>query len=152
MLWAPGRNQRSLKASVSSTICLRSESDTSCTVEGYLGSIWLGATGKLAREADNLHNYSHGQKSWDTLQFGGVFQFTSVQPLPSPHHHQCWRCVSRIFFHVSTLYRVGVKRTAKKIEKDALFYEGTEKWKKNMNSAALSKGLLSTIVALKFKF
>ena len=33
--------------------------------------------------------------SW-LLRFWGVFQFTQVQSLPSPHK-QCWTCVSRIF-------------------------------------------------------
>ena len=37
-----------------------------------------------------------GQKSWDTLHFWVIFQFTQVQPLSSPHK-QCWMCVSRIF-------------------------------------------------------
>ena len=32
------------------------------------------------------------------LHFWGVFQFTQVQPLPSPHK-QCWTRVSRIFFY-----------------------------------------------------
>ena len=35
-------------------------------------------------------------KSLATLAFLGVFQFTQVQPLPSPHK-QCWTRVSRIF-------------------------------------------------------
>ena len=35
-------------------------------------------------------------KSLGTLAFLGVFQFTQVQPLPSPHK-QCWTRVSRIF-------------------------------------------------------
>ena len=43
------------------------------------------------------------------------------------------------------LYRGG--RTARNFLEDALFYEGTEKWQKNMNIALLSQGLLSTIVA-----
>ena len=30
------------------------------------------------------------------LRFWGVFQFTQVQPLPSPHK-QCWTRVSRFF-------------------------------------------------------
>ena len=47
------------------------------------------------------------------LRFWGVFQFTQVQPLPTPHK-QCWTHVSRIFFRVSTLYRVGGGRTARK--------------------------------------
>ena len=45
-----------------------------------------------------------------------IFQFTQVQPLPSPHK-QCWMCVPRIFFRVSTLYRVGGGRTARKFQK-----------------------------------
>ena len=40
--------------------------------------------------------YNHGQKSWDTC-ISGHFQFTQVQPFPSPHK-QCWMHVSRIFF------------------------------------------------------
>ena len=50
------------------------------------------------------------------LRFWGVFQFTQVQPLPSPHK-QCWTRVSRIFFRVSTLYKVGGGRTARKFRK-----------------------------------
>ena len=48
--------------------------------------------------------YNRGQKSWNTFAFMG--RFTQVQPLPSPHK-QCWTRVSRIFFRVSTLYKVG---------------------------------------------
>ena len=33
------------------------------------------------------------------LRFWGVFQFTQVQPLPSPHK-QCWTRVSRIFSEI----------------------------------------------------
>ena len=50
------------------------------------------------------------------FHFCGVFQFTQVQPLPSPHK-QCWTPVSRIFFRVSTLYRVGAGRTARNFRK-----------------------------------
>ena len=32
--------------------------------------------------------YDHGQKSWDTSVFLGVFQVTQAQPLPSLHK-QC---------------------------------------------------------------
>ena len=46
------------------------------------------------------------------LHFWGVFRFTQVQPLPS-RHKQCWTRVSRIFFRVSTLYRVGGGRTGR---------------------------------------
>ena len=50
------------------------------------------------------------------LHIWGIFQFTQVQPLPSPHK-QCWTCVSSIFFRVSTLCRVGGGRTARKFRK-----------------------------------
>ena len=39
---------------------------------------------------------NHEQKSWNIFAFVGVFQFTQVQPLPSPHK-QCWTRASRIF-------------------------------------------------------
>ena len=67
-------------------------------------------------------------KSLETLlRFWGVFRFTPVQNLPSPHK-QCWTRVSRIFFRVSTLYRVEGVRTAGKFRKgfSALFNEGTQ--------------------------
>ena len=58
------------------------------------------------------------------LRFWGVFQFTQVQPLPSPHK-QCWTRASRIFFQVSTLYRVGGGRTARKFRKECTVLTGT---------------------------
>ena len=73
----------------------------------------------------------HGQKSWNTSAFLGDFQFTQVQPLSSPHK-QCWTRVSRIFFRVSTLYRVGGGRTARKFRKGCTVLRGnremTEKY------------------------
>ena len=65
------------------------------------------------------------------LHFWGVFQFTQVQPLPSPHK-QCWTRVSRTFFRVSTFYRVGGGRTARKFRKRCTVLRGnreiTEKY------------------------
>ena len=62
-------------------------------------------------------NQSIMDKSLGTLsRFWGVFQFTQVQPLPSLHK-QCWTRVSTIFFRVSTLYRVGEGKTARKFWK-----------------------------------
>ena len=65
------------------------------------------------------------------LRFWGVFQFTQGQPLPSPHK-QCWTRVSIIFFRVSTLYRVGGGRTARKFWKRCTVLRGnreiTEKY------------------------
>ena len=63
------------------------------------------------------------------LHFWGVFQFRQVQPLPSPHK-RC--CVSRIVFRVSTLYRVGERRTARKFRNRCTVLRGnremTEKY------------------------
>ena len=58
------------------------------------------------------------QSCWTKVlgHFWVIFQFTQVQPLPSPHT-QCWTSVSGIFFRVSTLYRVGGRRTARKFHK-----------------------------------
>ena len=65
------------------------------------------------------------------LRFWGVFQFIQVQLLPSPHK-QCWTRVSRIFFRVSTLYRVGGGKTARKFRKGCAVLRGnremTEKY------------------------
>ena len=54
------------------------------------------------------------------LHFWGVFQFTQVQLLPSPHK-QGW---TGKFFRVSTLYTVGVGEGGlqENFKKDALFY------------------------------
>ena len=57
------------------------------------------------------------------LRYWGVFQFTQGQPLPSSHK-QCWTRVSRIFFRVSTLYRVGGRRTTRKFRKRCTVLRG----------------------------
>ena len=67
-----------------------------------------------------------GKSLGTLLHFWGIFQLTQVQPLPSPHK-KCWTSLSRIFSQVSTLYRVGERELQENFEKDALFYEGTEK-------------------------
>ena len=46
----------------------------------------------------------------------GTFSRTRVQPLPSVHK-QCWTRVSRTLFRVSTLFRVGEGRTARKFRR-----------------------------------
>ena len=74
------------------------------------------------------------------LHFCDVVHFTQAQPLPSPHK-QLWTRISRSF----SLFRLCGK-TAKKFRKVALFYEGSQKLQKNMNTALLSQGLLSCIV------
>ena len=59
------------------------------------------------------------------LNFGGVFQFTHTLPLPSPHK-QRWTHVSRFFFPVSALYRVGEGKLQENFEKDALFHDSLQ--------------------------
>ena len=49
------------------------------------------------------------------LRFWGVFQFTQVQPLPSPHK-QCWTRVSRIFSEFQLCIGWG-RENCKKISK-----------------------------------
>ena len=60
-------------------------------------------------------------KSLETLlHFWGVFQFTQVQPLPSPHK-QCWTRVSRIFSEFQLCIGWGEGELQENFEKDALF-------------------------------
>ena len=66
-------------------------------------------------------------KSLGTLLcFLGVFQFTQVQPLPSPHK-QCWTRVCRIFSELQLCIGCGEGELQENFEKDALFQEGTDK-------------------------
>ena len=77
------RNQRSLKASVSSTIFLRSESDTSCTVEGYLGRFdRVQQVNSRARPI--IYTTTVMDKSFGTLCISGAFS-NSHRSNPSPH-------------------------------------------------------------------
>ena len=60
------------------------------------------------------------KKSLGTLlRFWGVFQFTQVQPLPSPHK-QCWTRVSRIFSEFQLCIGWGEGELQENFEKDAL--------------------------------
>ena len=81
------------------------------------------------------------------LHFWGVFQFTQVQPLPSPHK-QSWTYVSRIFSLFQLCMGEGEGELEENFEKEALFYEGTEKWQEHINIALLYQGLLSMIVGI----
>ena len=58
--------------------------------------------------------------------FWRVFQFTQVQPLPSPHK-QCWTRVSRIFSEFQLFIGWGEGEVQENFENDALFEEETEK-------------------------
>ena len=52
------------------------------------------------------------------LRFWGVFQFTQVQPLPSPHK-QCWTRVSRIFSEIQLCIGWGEGELQENFENDA---------------------------------
>ena len=68
---------------------------------------------------------------------------SQAQPISLPHK-QHWMHGSSVL----TLYRVWGGRTARKcLGKGVLFYEGTEKLRKIMNTALLSQGLLPRNVA-----
>ena len=54
------------------------------------------------------------------LPFWGVFQFTQVQPLPSPHK-QSWTRVSKIFSEFQLCIGWGEGELQENFEKDALF-------------------------------
>ena len=77
----------------------------------------------------HVSNYYHGQKSWNTFAFLGRFPIHTGPTLPSPHI-QCWTRVSRIFFRVSTLYRVGGGRTARKFWKGCTALRGNRETRK----------------------
>ena len=56
------------------------------------------------------------------LRFWGVFQFTQVQPLPSPHPtNNVGRVYPEKFFRLSTLYRVGEGELQENVSNAALF-------------------------------
>ena len=64
------------------------------------------------------------------LRFWGVFQFTQVQPLPSPHK-QCWTRVSRIFSEIQLCIGWGEGEVHENFENDAVLRgsrEMTEKY------------------------
>ena len=69
--------------------------------------------------------HNHGQKSRDTFAFLGRFPIhTGPTPPPlTPHPTNKVGCVHSLFF----FYRVGGEELQENFEKDALFYEGTEK-------------------------
>ena len=61
------------------------------------------------------------EKSLGTLlRFWGVFQFTQVETLPSPHK-QGWTRVSRIFSEFQLCVGWGKGELQENLEKDALF-------------------------------
>jgi len=91
----------------------------------------------------------YGQKSWDTLAFLGRFPIRTGPTLPLTPQTKLDALIQN-FFRVSALYRMGAREgeLQENFEKGLLFYEGTKKLQKNMNTALLYQGLLSMIVAV----
>ena len=81
--------------------------------------VWLFSEAKILKIMD---------KSLGTLLhlWGFFFKFRHAQSLP-PHHKQCCMHVSRFFFWISTSCRVGEGERQENFEKEALFYEVTQK-------------------------
>ena len=74
---------------------------------------------------------NHGQKSWDTFAFLGRFPIHTGPTPPLTPQTMLDACIQN-FFRVSTLYRVGGGRTARKFRKDCTVLRGnreiTEKY------------------------
>ena len=71
--------------------------------------------------------YNHGQKILGHFCISGVFSNphrSKPHPPPPPPHKQCWTRISRIFFRVSSLYRVGGGRTARNFRKECTVLRG----------------------------
>ena len=87
------------------------------------------------------YTYNHGQKSWDTFSSLGRAFSNSHRSSPSPHPTNnvgrgqgdglLTRCIQNVF-RVSTLYRVGGGRSARKFRKGCTVFRGnrqmTEKY------------------------
>ena len=86
-------------------------------------------------------------KSLGTLAFLGRFPIYTGPTPPLTLQTKLDACIQNLF-RVSTLYRVGEGELQENFEKDALFYEGTQKWQKTVNIAVLSQGLLFMIVII----
>ena len=75
--------------------------------------------------------YNHGQKSWDTFAFLGRFPIHSGPTPPLTPQTMLDACIPN-FFRVSTFYRVGGGRTARKFRKECTVLRGnremTEKY------------------------
>ena len=75
--------------------------------------------------------YNHGQTSWDTFAFLGHFPIHTGPTSPLTPQTMLDACI-QIFFRVSTLYRLGEARTARKSRKGCTILRGnremTEKY------------------------
>ena len=72
------------------------------------------------------NKHIHGLKSWDTFAFLRRFPIHTCPTPPLTPQRMLDACIQN-FFRVSTLYRVGEGELRENFEKDALFYEGTQK-------------------------
>ena len=76
-----------------------------------------------------VSNYNHGQKSWDTFAFLGRFPIHTGPTPPLTPQTMLDACIQN-FFRVSTLYRVGGGRTARKFWKGCTASRGNRETRK----------------------
>ena len=75
------------------------------------------------------------------LHFWGIFQFTQVQPVPSPHK-QCWTRVSRNCSEFQLCIGRGEGLNCRKISKKMHCFKREQRNDKSMNRGGGSSGLL----------
>ena len=85
----------------------------------------------MPRSTKGSMDYNRGQKSWDTFAFLGHFPIHTGPTPPLTPQTMLGVCIQN-FFRVSTLYRVGGGRTARKFWKGCIVLRGnreiTEKY------------------------
>ena len=86
--------------------------------------------------AVHIYIHNHGQ-SLGTLAFLECFPIRIGPTPPLNPQTTLDSCIQTFFLRVSTLYRVGEGELRENFENDALFYEGTHKLWKIMNTAVL---------------
>ena len=92
--------------------------------------------------------YKVWTKVFGHLGVSGAFS-NSHRPNPSAHPtNKVGRAYPEFFPSFNFVKDGGWRKgeLQENFEKDPLFYEGTQKWQKNMNTALLSQGLLSMTV------
>ena len=93
--------------------------------------------------------YNHGQKSWDTFAFLGRFPIHTGPTPPLTPQTMLDACIQN-FFRVSTLYRVGGGRTARKFWKGCTVLRGNRDMTEKCQDCSTVQGLLSRIIGFFF--
>ena len=69
----------------------------------------------------SFNTYNHGQKSWDTFAFLRRFPIHTGPTPPLTRQTKLDESIQNFLFRVSSLYRVGGGRTARKFQKGCTF-------------------------------